>query len=149
MESWEEKAVTPTTGSTWVSTAMFHEVHRVGNGAIWRDSCMLRRHDRVCSDPEHPEQAGGRPGLLWTQGSPSSAPTLAVAAGPSARPPCSGSLVPGGSGRYAENDPSSFTLMTFLFLSCPGLAKFKSGIQGGPEPKLPCVASCGEFVPWN
>lgn len=20
---------------------------------------MLRRHDRVCSDPEHPEQAGG------------------------------------------------------------------------------------------
>lgn len=92
---------------------------------------------------------GGGLGCCGHKGPHQDAPTLAVATGPSARPPCSGSLVPGGSGRYAENEPSSFTLITFLFLSCPGLAKFKSGVQGGPEPKLPCVASCGEFVPWN
>lgn len=35
-------AVTPTTDSTWVSTAVFYKVHRVGSGVIWKDSCMLR-----------------------------------------------------------------------------------------------------------
>lgn len=99
---------------------------------------MLRRHDRALTLSTL-SRLGGL-GCCRHKGPHQDAPTLAVAAGPSAHPPYSGSLVPGGSGRYAENAPSSFTLITFLIselsgtgqvqVRCPGRARAQDAMCG-------------------